>query len=139
MNITSGGDIINKYFSGTVNGYRFAVTTSGVSVYYFKDGSNFTSNYDAGSGTISANVWYYITITVDSSGAILYINASSVGTRAWTGTPGAPTTTQELTIGEYPPNGFFGGKIATSQIYNRALSTAEITQNFNAQRNRFGV
>ena len=139
VNITSGGDIINKYYSGTVNGYRFAVTTSGVSVYYFKDGSNFTINYDAGSGTISANVWYYITITVDSSGAILYINASSVGTRAWTGTPGAPTTTQELTIGEYPPNGFFGGKIATSQIYNRTLSVAEITQNYNAQKARFGL
>ena len=139
VNITFGGDIINKYFSGSGNGYRFAVTTSGVSVYYFKDGSNYTINYDTGSGTISANVWYYITITVDSSGAILYINASSVGTRAWTGTPGAPTTTQELTIGYYPPNSFFGGKIATSQIYNRALSTTEITQNFNAQRNRFGV
>ena len=139
VNITSGGDIINKYYSGTVNGYRFSVTPSGVSVYYFINGGNFTSNYDSVSGTISSNVWYYITITVDSSGAIIYINASSVGTRAWTGTPGAPTTTQELTIGEYPPNGFFGGKIATSQIYNRTLSVAEITQNYNAQKARFGL
>jgi hypothetical protein len=139
VNITSGGDIINKYYAGTVNGYRFNVIPSGVSVYYFKDGSNFTINYDSVSGTISANIWYYITITVNSSGAIIYINASSVGTRAWTGTPGAPTTTQELTIGEYPPSSFFGGKIATSQIYNRALSAAEITQNYNAQKSRFGL
>jgi hypothetical protein len=33
----------------------------------------------------------------------------------------------------------FNGYIPVAQIYNRTLSTTEITQNFNAQRNRFGV
>ncbi len=32
---------------------------------------------------------------------------------------------------------FFNGQIANVQIYNRALSQAEITQNLNAQRSRF--
>jgi hypothetical protein len=31
------------------------------------------------------------------------------------------------------------GNIPVVQVYNRALSVAEVTQNFNAQRNRFGV
>ena len=34
---------------------------------------------------------------------------------------------------------FWGGNIAVTQIYNRALSAAEITQNFNALRGRFGI
>ena len=34
---------------------------------------------------------------------------------------------------------FFNGKIAATDIYNRALSSDEVTQNFNAQRNRFGI
>lgn len=34
---------------------------------------------------------------------------------------------------------FYSGKIATIQIYNRALSTAEIRQTFNALKGRFGL
>jgi len=34
---------------------------------------------------------------------------------------------------------FFDGKINVVQIYNRSLSAKEISQNFNAQRSRFGV
>jgi hypothetical protein len=31
------------------------------------------------------------------------------------------------------------GKISTAKIYNRALSAAEISQNFNAARDRYGI
>jgi hypothetical protein len=34
---------------------------------------------------------------------------------------------------------FANGKIYSTQIYNRALSAAEVTQNFNAQRQRFNI
>jgi hypothetical protein len=34
---------------------------------------------------------------------------------------------------------FYSGKIATIQIYNRALTAAEITQNFNASQARFNL
>jgi len=34
---------------------------------------------------------------------------------------------------------YFQGNIYTTYIYNRALSAAEVAQNFNAQRNRFGL
>lgn len=34
---------------------------------------------------------------------------------------------------------YFQGNIANTLIYNRALSTSEVLQNFNAQRNRFGI
>ena len=34
---------------------------------------------------------------------------------------------------------FWSGNIAVAQIYNRALSAAEVLQNFNAQKARFGL
>jgi len=33
----------------------------------------------------------------------------------------------------------FQGKIAVVQMYNRALSATEISQNYNAQKSRFGL
>ena len=38
------------------------------------------------------------------------------------------------------PTGFYGiGKISNTQIYNRVLSAAEVLQNYNATRARFGL
>jgi hypothetical protein len=34
---------------------------------------------------------------------------------------------------------YFGGNIASTQIYNRALNPSEVLQNFNATRARFGI
>jgi len=34
---------------------------------------------------------------------------------------------------------YFKGKISVVKIYNRALSAAEVQQNFNATRSRFGI
>jgi hypothetical protein len=36
-------------------------------------------------------------------------------------------------------NNRLNGRIGAVKIYNRALSAAEISQNFNALRNRFGI
>ena len=46
----------------------------------------------------------------------------------------------ETKIGAYGANTYpYGGLIGPVRIYNRALTTAEINQNFNQQRDRFGV
>ena len=42
-------------------------------------------------------------------------------------------------IGNWTSGNYWAGSIATSQIYNRALSASEIQQNFNAMRGRFGI
>ena len=36
-------------------------------------------------------------------------------------------------------NGYFDGRMSNTQIYNRALSTEEVTQNYNALKGRFGL
>jgi hypothetical protein len=49
------------------------------------------------------------------------------------------TTLGDLKIGidEYSPSRSINGSIACASIYNRALSSTEITQNYNALKNRF--
>ena len=55
------------------------------------------------------------------------------------------TSTDFLYIGSYAditgqsPTLFFNGNIANASIYNRALSSSEVLQNFNATRARFGI
>ena len=48
-------------------------------------------------------------------------------------------TTSNITIG----NGYTGqpwaGRIAIVQAYNKALTATEVSQNFNAQKGRFGL
>ena len=45
-----------------------------------------------------------------------------------------------LKIGSYPPpSEYFNGNIASVKIYNRALSSSEILQNYNATKGRFGL
>jgi len=48
------------------------------------------------------------------------------------------TVNATLSIGRYLTN-YSTGNIATTQIYNRALSTQEVLQNYNAQKSRFGL
>ncbi len=97
--------------------------------------------YDTGY-TIPLNTWVNIVYTYSGTGTTgsqtVYINGSSIySTTAGSG----PITanSNQVRIGYDDNNWFWGGRIAQTQIYNRALTAAEVRQNFNAQRSRFGV
>lgn len=83
------------------------------------------------------NTWYHAVGTYSSDGASrLYINGIQVGSATYAATSyGSLTST--IRIGEYA--GHLSGSISTSKIYNRALSAAEVQQNFNALRGRYGL
>jgi hypothetical protein len=44
-----------------------------------------------------------------------------------------------LIVGRLDSTRWFNGKINNVSVYNRALTQTEITQNFNAQKSRFGL
>jgi hypothetical protein len=90
--------------------------------------------------TISTNTWYNVVFVREGNNitggykaylnGILYGNANTV---TW-------STTEGLSVGgradaPQPLN----GNISQVLIYNRALSSNEITQNFNAQKGRYGL
>jgi hypothetical protein len=46
---------------------------------------------------------------------------------------------QDPTLIPFGISRFFKGSVAAAQLYNRALTADEITTNFNALRNRYGI
>jgi hypothetical protein len=79
--------------------------------------------------------------TWDGTNKRIYVNGVLRATSATlTGTV-TQNTTGAAFIGIYGNfAGYpFNGRIAQTQIYNRALTAAEIQQNFNATRSRFGI
>jgi hypothetical protein len=91
--------------------------------------------------TIADNIWTYQVCTYSSPTVKLYLN----GTLSQTGTSAVTTALDDalnVTIGAYEAstsNYFMTGDISICKIYNRELTAAEVSQNFNAQRSRFGV
>jgi len=99
------------------------------------------SNLDIASGAMSNNNWNYVVATIDRGTPQhkIYINGTQSGSTSTGNTTGSLTTTVPLIIGMNSTStaNQWDGQIANAQIYNRTLSQAEITQNFNAQRSRF--
>jgi len=115
---------------------------------YYLYQTNGKPNLLRGNGIVNANysgsnapllgVWQHIAVTMLGTQVTHYLNGSSngVGTISTTIANGA----NNLIVGNRSDNGTdFKGNIAISQIYNRALSADEITQNYNAVKSRFNL
>jgi hypothetical protein len=95
--------------------------------------------FQVGNATLSNNVWYHLVMVYDGSTWKGYINSNLDFSVSKTG---AITSSSPLYIGYTPAAGEqagFNGNISQVSIYNRALSVAEIQQNFNATRSRYGI
>jgi hypothetical protein len=138
LNTTSRGGIAGTR-SLTEWGWGFTVNRSGVGTLDFYDTQGSSLSAAAGLGT---NIWYHVTVTFDDSRMVtLYVNGSQVGISS---TPfaalnastfkGVIGNEDEYTNPFYHP---FKGNIAQVSIYNRALTAAEVLENYNALRPRF--
>jgi hypothetical protein len=92
-----------------------------------------------------ANTWYHVVVTRISSVVSFYVNAQQQSTSG-SGTSGFsfPSSSLAKIGGSGPtvtpnPSEYFYGNISGVRTYNRGLSQAEITQNFNALRGRYGI
>ena len=93
---------------------------------------------DLTAGSLSVGNWYMGTMTFDNTTARLYLNGVQTGST----TSGGPVTlnsTQSLTIGRRVQGNYYDGNIAQVSIYNKALTAAEVAQNYNATRGRYGI
>ena len=94
-------------------------------------GDSFTTTY-----TIPFDdTWHYYSITRSGTGVTLYVDGISVQT----GTSSATLASNSISyIGNQPHNNRrWKGTITNVQIYNKALSDEEVTQNYNALKGRF--
>jgi hypothetical protein len=120
---------------------NYGVGNNGIELYFYLNelvlyyGGTYLYSPD---NSISSNIWYSVSATRNGNDVALYINGilSSSGTNA-----NSITTNNPYTIG----NGYdysseiFTGNIASVKVYNRALTAAEVRQNFNALRSRFSI
>lgn len=86
--------------------------------------------------TVSSNIWNNITYVRSSSLVTAYINYSVSGS---VGVISQGPVSGNLTIGKDQNSQNFQGNIATVHIYNKALSSSEVLQNFNAIKGRYGL
>ena len=91
----------------------------------------------------SDNVWMNICVTYSgnssSSGVVLYRNGAVVTGTIITSSIGITinTSASAQISGRGGSSVVFPGRIGSTIIYNRALTAAEVLQNYNAQRVRF--
>jgi hypothetical protein len=91
--------------------------------------------------------WKHYTFVMNSSGLLsnnkIYINGVSVGSLSAVvgGDGNAPGFATNLRLCGWNNNGGYRGNLqyGNFQVYNRELTVGEINQNFNAQRDRFGI
>jgi hypothetical protein len=103
----------------------------------------FGGNVEAPSPFSSGN-WYHIATVVKTNSLIFYRNGLPVATISttfnWANLRNDHTAYLYLAVGYSPETGYhLNGRMANFSFYNRELSAAEILQNFNADRRRFGV
>lgn len=93
------------------------------------------------SGLILPNLsWCMCAISVSASSATGYLCQSSGITSAVNSVSHTSTVLDDINVGRDDQGGReFNGNITIAQIYNRALSSTEITQNFNVTKARFGL
>ena len=89
----------------------------------------------------SFNIWYYVGFTYDGTTLTAYINGSSIGTTTFARVPPSQThyalfSTDATNMGT---GGYGVGRCAAFSVYNKALTAAEVSQNFQALRGRFGI
>lgn len=84
--------------------------------------------------------WYHICITRSGTSARIYLNGIDRNSTSGTHTNPATASTNNFEIGRYNSvSGFQPSRWASFIIYQRALTAAEVLQNFNASRKRFGL
>jgi len=84
-----------------------------------------------------SNIWTYFTLVSNSTGTIFYVNDSQGATTSQTGNV-TFTAGRNLMFGDHWDNPI-QGSASNLLIHNRALTSAEITQNYNATKGRFGL
>ena len=95
-----------------------------------------TEGYWEQNTTTSRSAWHHFCAVWDNTNIHQWVD----GTYAkGFGTSGTSTKNTQIIIGRESSGRQFAGGIAVIKIYNRALAGAEVLQNFNALRGRFGI
>jgi hypothetical protein len=97
---------------------------------------NGVATYTSTQAVITAGQWYNVAFAATNTTGIFYVNGQAFDTVVLGTMNGAPLS---FMIGTDPSNNYLGGQLSMVLVYNRQLTTSEMTQNFNAHRGRYGI
>jgi len=96
------------------------------------------SQYSLGTtSTFAINTWYILTAVSNGSNVSVYLNGNTTPIQSTSGTT-TPKVALSIGLSGFNTN-YWKGYIGNTLVYNRALSTTEITQNYNTLKGRFGL
>ena len=129
--------------STNVTGINFRSNTHEIGYHWNAEGASGASTYDWASSLIIPDAqWCMVCVSVNSTAAIAYLCTSSGISSATNTLSHTSTTINTIRLAHDPApasSRYYKGNMSTSMLYNRALSAAEVRQNFNALRGRFGL
>jgi hypothetical protein len=144
-NLNSGvrNTSFSSYYGGTGPQFEFQGIdgTTGSLRSNFRDNTATTMASDAtgGVGVLLVNTIYHIAVTYTNKTVSHYKNGVFLGSNL-NSTQNSVNSNSPLTIGKNSTAGlYFNGTIYQVLIYDHALTTNEIAQNFNALRGRYGL
>jgi hypothetical protein len=116
----------------------FTMNISNVGLLQCGIGGNPYDGYNLNIGSYTIGTWTTITTAISGNNITIYYTGSLVGTKTNTG---IVATNPIGYLGRY--NSYYNqplsGSISAVQIYNRALSSQEVLQNYNSLKSRFGL
>ena len=131
----------NRDSSNSVRGIGLSlpINTSSTSIYFY-----FTSNAGSGDSWVqipvayyTANAWNNIAVTYDGSTLTAIVNNGTPITDSQSSKLLHSTTNFRIGKDGIDTSKLYKGNIGPLQIYNRALSASEVSQNYNALKGRF--
>jgi len=93
---------------------------------------------------LSVKTWYYVTFTKvpglnNATNTKLYANTVELAGATENSSNAPNIIDSPFVVGRLDATRWFRGKIPSVQVYNRALTSNEILQNYNATKGRFGL
>ena len=123
---TSAGTF--NIFKNTINLFQFSIRLSD------------NIQYSIGSDSIATTNWTHIVGTYDGTIQRMFVNTvQQTTTNSISGTLNISGTLAINIARQTTGTAFFNGKVSAVRLYNRALAAAEIRQNFNATKSRYGL
>ena len=133
--------ILTQEYPGVSSRINYSIGLNGVNGSGAYDGKLnvgfFDGTWRTTSGfTPSTNVWYHVVMTYNGSTMIQYSNGVLQSSLSYAGTP---TTSGGLLrlMRRWDDVDYLDGNLSIARIYNRALSAAEVANNYNAMRGRY--
>jgi len=126
----------NNLVSSDVGGH-FMYMASSTKIY---SGHANWGNYQdyPSTANISLNTWYNATLTFNTTdGMVLYLNGVQDST--YTTNKTAHSGNSSTNIASFGSGNLLNGRVAKVYCYNRSLTSAEVLQNYNADKSQFGL